>query len=33
VTVRGTDGDGAVQTQEIAAPHPEGSSGYDSVTL
>ncbi len=33
VTVRGTDGDGAVQTQEIAAPHPDGSSGYDSVTL
>jgi DMSO/TMAO reductase YedYZ molybdopterin-dependent catalytic subunit len=33
VMVRGTDGRGAVQTQVVAAPHPDGASGYDQVRL
>ena len=28
VVVRGTDGEGQVQTQAVAPPHPDGSSGY-----
>ncbi len=33
VVVRGTDGEGGVQTQEVTAPHPDGSSGYDRRTI
>ena len=29
VVVRGTDGEGRVQTQAVAPPHPDGASGYD----
>lgn len=29
VVVRGTDGEGEVQTQRMTAPHPDGASGYD----
>nr|WP_240896599.1 molybdopterin-dependent oxidoreductase [Kineococcus vitellinus] len=31
--VRATDGTGAVQTEVVAAPIPDGSSGYDSVSV
>jgi hypothetical protein len=33
VLVRATDGTGAVQTAEVSSPHPDGASGYDSVTF
>lgn len=33
VRVRATDGEGRVQVQTPAAPHPSGSSGYDGVTI
>ena len=32
VVVRGTDGEGRVQTQEVAPPHPDGASGYDEAS-
>jgi DMSO/TMAO reductase YedYZ molybdopterin-dependent catalytic subunit len=31
--VRATDGTGAVQTDQVVAPIPDGSSGWDSVTV
>ena len=31
--VRATDGTGATQTQDVAAPVPDGASGWDSVTV
>ncbi|ROR73457.1 molybdopterin-dependent oxidoreductase [Bogoriella caseilytica] len=33
ITVRATDGDGEVQTEEIAAPAPDGASGWHSVEV
>ncbi|WP_432542357.1 molybdopterin-dependent oxidoreductase [Kineococcus sp. SYSU DK002] len=33
IQVRATDGTGAPQTEAVAAPIPDGSSGYDSVTV
>jgi DMSO/TMAO reductase YedYZ molybdopterin-dependent catalytic subunit len=33
VLVRATDGQGRVQSSVPAAPHPNGASGYDAVTL
>ena len=33
VVVRGTDGEGRLQTQEVAAPHPDGASGYDGRSV
>ncbi len=33
VVVRGTDGEGEVQTQRVTAPHPDGASGYDRRTI
>lgn len=33
VLVRGTDGEGQVQTQSVAPPHPDGSSGYHRLTV
>ena len=33
VVVRGTDGEGRVQTQEVAPPHPDGASGYDEASV
>jgi DMSO/TMAO reductase YedYZ molybdopterin-dependent catalytic subunit len=33
VLCRATDGDGEVQTQEAAAPHPAGATGYHSVEV
>ena len=33
VMVRATDGTGAVQTAQLADPHPDGASGYDVLTF
>ncbi|MGI4895497.1 MAG: molybdopterin-dependent oxidoreductase [Janthinobacterium lividum] len=33
IEARVTDATGALQTDEVAAPAPDGASGYDSVTL
>jgi len=33
VTCRATDGAGAVQTDELAPPHPAGATGYHSVAV
>ena len=33
VTVRAIDGDGNMQTEKSAAPHPDGASGYQSLTI
>lgn len=33
VIVRGTDGEGEVQTQTVTSPHPDGSSGYDRASV
>jgi hypothetical protein len=33
VTVRAVDGDGAVQTEVEAAPHPDGASGWHTIRL
>lgn len=33
VLVRGTDGEGQVQTQSVVPPHPDGSSGYHHLTV
>jgi len=33
VTVRAFDGDGNMQTEESSAPHPDGASGYHSITI
>jgi DMSO/TMAO reductase YedYZ molybdopterin-dependent catalytic subunit len=33
VLVRAVDGRGGVQTRAMAAPHPSGATGYDSVSL
>ena len=33
VTVRAIDGDGNMQTEKSAAPHPDGASGYHSLTI
>ncbi|WP_432513739.1 molybdopterin-dependent oxidoreductase [Kineococcus sp. SYSU DK001] len=33
IQVRATDGTGAPQTETVVAPIPDGSSGYDSVTV
>jgi DMSO/TMAO reductase YedYZ molybdopterin-dependent catalytic subunit len=32
IVSRATDGDGSVQTQKVADPHPSGASGYPSRT-
>jgi hypothetical protein len=33
VTVRAIDGDGSIQTEKSTAPHPDGASGYHSITI
>lgn len=33
LTVRGTDGEGRVQEQTVARPHPDGASGYHAVSF
>jgi DMSO/TMAO reductase YedYZ molybdopterin-dependent catalytic subunit len=33
VLVRAIDGQGAVQTQAVAPPHPSGATGYDSISV
>lgn len=33
LTVRATDGDGQVQTEEVAPPAPDGASGWHSVSV
>ncbi|NIZ90837.1 molybdopterin-dependent oxidoreductase [Kineococcus rubinsiae] len=33
IQVRATDGTGQTQTQDVAAPVPDGASGWDSVTV
>ena len=33
ITVRAIDGDGNMQTEESSAPHPDGASGYHSITI
>jgi hypothetical protein len=33
ITVRATDGTGAVQTDEFQLPQPDGASGRDQVTV
>jgi hypothetical protein len=33
VTVRATDGTGAVQTDDFQLPQPDGASGRDAVTI
>jgi hypothetical protein len=33
ITVRATDGTGALQTQDRAAPYPDGASGWHSLTV
>jgi hypothetical protein len=33
ISVRATDGTGAVQTSEIAPPAPDGATGYHSITV
>lgn len=33
LTVRGTDGEGRVQEQTVARPHPDGASGYHAISL
>ena len=33
LTVRGIDGEGRVQEQAVAPPHPDGASGYHAVSL
>jgi sulfite oxidase len=33
VTVRAMDGEGKLQTEESSAPHPDGASGYHSITI
>ncbi|HMM43016.1 MAG TPA: hypothetical protein PKA95_14040, partial [Thermomicrobiales bacterium] len=33
VTVRATDGDGALQVEAEADPHPDGMTGYQTVRL
>ena len=33
ITVRATDGNGDVQTEEFQLPQPDGASGRDSITI
>jgi len=33
IMVRAIDGNGNVQTEETSAPHPDGASGYHSITV
>jgi hypothetical protein len=33
IVVRAYDGDGGVQSKAYAAPHPDGASGYDAITV
>jgi DMSO/TMAO reductase YedYZ molybdopterin-dependent catalytic subunit len=33
ILVRAYDGAGALQTERLAAPHPDGASGYDAITV
>ena len=33
ITVRATDGDGALQTPDRAAPIPDGASGWHSIVV
>ena len=33
LTVRATDGTGAVQAEEVAPPPPDGATGYHSITI
>ncbi len=33
VTVRATDGTGALQTDEVRPPHPDGASGYHRIEV
>ena len=33
VTVRAIDGDGNIQTEESSASHPDGATGYHSITI
>jgi DMSO/TMAO reductase YedYZ molybdopterin-dependent catalytic subunit len=33
ILVRAYDGAGTLQTEQLAAPHPDGASGYDAITV